>query len=144
MASKSSFAGSSVDVVQAPVVAVGANDGLSPLEHGRLADRQVFTIPDIIAGSGGSAAMDALFAPADLPYPHTVLESVAGTMDALSTRLRKEVEKGMTTWQAAMTMAARPGLAVDARPYGLRLLAAREEERALTRHRAAPITVELR
>jgi len=128
-ACESSFAGSSVEAVQAPVVAVGANDGLSPQEYGRLAARDVFVVPDVVAGCGGSAAMDALFAPADLPRADTVLETIAGTMDALTNQLFEETGQGMTTWDAAMQMASRPSLPVDAPPYGLRLLAGREKRR---------------
>jgi glutamate dehydrogenase (NAD(P)+) len=144
-ACENSFAGSSVDAVRASVVAVGANDGLSPQEHCRLAERQVFTVPDIVAGCGGSAAMDALFAPPHLPHPDLVLDTVADTMDALSTKLHDQTRQGMTTWQAAVQMASRPGPPVNARPYGLRLLTG--GERHQRPHGARPsgaIAAELR
>lgn len=138
------FAGSSVDVVQASVVAVGANDGISPEEHNRLAARNVFTVPDIVAGGGGSAAMDALFAPAHLPRPDTFLETIAATMDALSSRLLEQTRQGASTWVTAMQMASRPGLPVDACPYGLRLLVdCRKRQRPVAARPSDPITAEL-
>ncbi|HEX5983228.1 MAG TPA: Glu/Leu/Phe/Val dehydrogenase dimerization domain-containing protein [Solirubrobacterales bacterium] len=130
-ACENAFGDSSVEVARAPVVVVGANEGLSPQEYRRLAARGVLTVPDIVAGCGGSAAMDALFAPTCVPAPLTVLETVADTMSALTIRLLAETRSETTPLEAALRMAGRRDLPLDAKPYGLRLLAAGNRERRL-------------
>jgi glutamate dehydrogenase (NAD(P)+) len=136
-ACENAFAGSTVDAVRAAAVVVGANGGLSSYEYERLAAQEVLTVPDIVAGCGGSAAMDALFAPDAVPTTDTVLEAVGNTIDALTVELLAEASAGMTSYEAALHMARRVDLPADARPYGLRVLAAAEVAR---KEPAAPLT----
>jgi len=128
-ACENAFAESPVEAVRAPVVVVGANGGLAHEEYERLTKRGVLTVPDIIAGCGGSAAMDALFAPTVQPSPATVLRTVAGIMDVLTTRLLAAEKPRTNPLEAALWIARLPALPVDAKPYGLRVLAAGHQRR---------------
>jgi glutamate dehydrogenase/leucine dehydrogenase len=111
-----------VAAVGAGVIAVGANGGLSTAEYERFAERGVAVVPDLIASAGGSAAMDALFAPGHRPDPASVLENVAWIAATLTQRALGADEPPL---EAARRMADANALPTDARPYGLRVLAER-------------------
>lgn len=115
--------GGDPDLIGARVVAVGANEGLAPAEYERLEQRGVVVVPDLVAGAGGSAAMDALFAPGERPAPTAVLDDVALVVATLTRRLLAAPEPPR---EAALRLAAENALPARARPYGLRLLAACE------------------
>jgi len=119
----------SVDVIQASVVVVGANEGLAAEEYGRLTARGILAVPDLVAGCGGSAAMDALFAPSALPTPAGVLDTVAATISSLVQQMLAEAKPETTSRDTAVRMARRSDLPVEDRPYGLRLLNSSQGDR---------------
>jgi glutamate dehydrogenase (NAD(P)+) len=121
-ACEDALAGSEVAAVRAGVVAVGANGGLTPAEYDRFAERGVAVVPDLIASAGGSAAMDALFAPGHRPEPASVLENVAWIAATLTQRALGAAEPPL---QAARRMADANALPATAPPYGLRVLVER-------------------
>jgi glutamate dehydrogenase (NAD(P)+) len=115
----------SVARLRAPIVAVGANGGVEAAAAVALHDRGVIVVPDLVAGAGGSAAMDALFAPAAPPHPAQVLEHVALIARTLTVRVLERAHLGGSTPAAAAAdLAGEARLAVTERPYGLRTLAA--------------------
>lgn len=119
--------------LQAAAVVVGANRGLSGEVEALLHQRAIAVIPDFVAGAGGSAAMDALFAPPSAPTAHAVLQDTAATLDVLANRvLARARVRGSSHREAALELAREHRPSRDAKPYGLRLL---EPQR---RHRRAP------
>lgn len=109
--------------LRARAVVVGANDGLAPDVEALLHRRGIPVVPDFVGGAGGSASMDALFAPDACPDPGTVLDQVTATVGGLAREvLRAASARGIPPREAALALAeaARPPL--DAKPYGLRLL----------------------
>jgi len=104
-------------------VVVGANDGLAPDVEALLHRRGIPVVPDFVGGAGGSASMDALFAPDACPDPAAVLDDVAAMVGGLAGEvLEASSARGIPPREAALALAetARPPL--DAKPYGLRLL----------------------
>jgi hypothetical protein len=121
-ACEDALAGADVAAVRAGVVAVGANGGLAEAEYERFAERGVAVVPDLIASAGGSAAMDALFAPGHRPEPGSVLENVAWIAATLTQRA---LGADVPPLQAARRMADANALPANAQPYGLRVLVER-------------------
>lgn len=114
-----------VGALQAPVVAVGANGGVEAAVAAALHRRGVVVVPDLVAGAGGSAAMDALFAPAAPPRPAEVLERVGRMARTLTVRVLERARlEGGTPAAVAATLAGETRLGPAERPYGLRTLAA--------------------
>jgi glutamate dehydrogenase (NAD(P)+) len=109
--------------VQAPVVVVGANNGLrNEVEHA-LGARGIMVVPDFVGGAGGSASMDALFAPAVCPDPVTVLARVALLARTLVEQMLAVADaEGCLPREAALELVQRADVPPGARPYGLRLL----------------------
>ena len=107
----------------AAAVVVGANRGLSDAAEALLHERGILAVPDFVAGAGGSAAMDALFAPADAGSASSVLDRTAAVLDVLTDDvLTRARASGIRPRQAAFELAAERSLPHAARPYGLRLL----------------------
>lgn len=105
--------------LQATVVAVGANCGLSQGAEKLLADRGVLVVPDFIGGIGGSASMEALFGPRHTPEPHAVLDTLAAMMrELVGDILAGSRDRGLTTRQVALDIAASARVAPAERPYG--------------------------
>lgn len=113
----------------AAAVVVGANRGLSDAAEAVLHERGIPVVPDFVAGAGGSAAMDALFAAPRAGTAGQVLDRTAAVLDVLThdvlTRAR---EAGMRPRQAALELAAERSLPREAQPYGLRLLGGAPED----------------
>jgi glutamate dehydrogenase (NAD(P)+) len=106
-------------VLPIPVVAVGANHGLSELAEHRLAARGVLVVPDFVAGAGGPASMNALFGPAAVPTPAQVLDLVAGTMrELVGDVLAGARDRGLAPRQVAAAIAAAAAVNPQDRPYG--------------------------
>lgn len=109
--------------LNAAAVVVGANRGLSDAVEALLHERGIFVVPDFVGGAGGSAAMDALFAPANAPTAQSVLDRTAAVLDVLTDRvLRRARASQVPPRQAALALAEKRPLPRDAKPYGLRLL----------------------
>lgn len=126
--------------LQAAAVVVGANRGLSETVEALLHERGVVVVPDFVGGAGGSAAMDALFAPVTAPSARSVLDATAAVADVLTDRVLTRSRATRTPpRQAALALAAEQRPAPDARPYGLRLLDGAGDRRA-TRQPAAQVS----
>jgi len=106
-------------VLPIPVVAVGADHGLSGLSERRLTDRGVLVVPDLVAGAGGPASMDALFGPARTPSPAQVLDLVAATMrELVADVLAGARDRGLSPRQVALDIAAAASVSPHDRPFG--------------------------
>lgn len=122
--------------LQAATVVVGANRGLSDAVEALLHERGIVVVPDFVGGAGGSAAMDALFAPANTPTARAVLDQTAAVLDVLTDRVLTRARARRTSpRQAALALADERRLPPDAKPYGLRLL-----ELAGARHPATRVS----
>jgi glutamate dehydrogenase/leucine dehydrogenase len=109
--------------LRTPAVVIGANNGLRPEVEDALTARGVLVVPDFVAGAGGSAAMDALFAPPLCPDGFSVLARVALLVGELVERLLdRSQEDGVSARAAAVALAREAALPAGTRPYGLRLL----------------------
>ena len=105
--------------LQARVVVVGANLGLSEPVELLLHGRGVLVVPDFVGGCGGSASMDALFGPPTCPTATAVLDGVAARMGDLVGRiLERSGARSITPRQAALELCARGGRDSSDRPYG--------------------------
>jgi len=123
----------------ADAVVVGANCGLSAPVESLLHERGLVVVPDFVGGAGGSAAMDALFAPASAPDARSVLDRTAAIMDVLTDRvLVRARASGLSSRQAALELAGERLLAHDARPYGQRLLGSQRDELPRSPQATAP------
>lgn len=102
-----------------PVVAVGANCGLSPSAEQALQRRGVFVVPDFIGGIGGSASMEALFGPARRPSGSQMLDSIAQIMRQLIDDMAVVARRDASTpADAAVALAASATAGPGLRPYG--------------------------
>jgi glutamate dehydrogenase (NAD(P)+) len=100
-------------------VAVGANCGLSDSAETGLHTRGVFVVPDFIGGIGGSASMEALFGPRQVPTARGVLDSLAGIMHRLVEDIAGSARRlGVTPREAALRLAAAADTDPAAPPYG--------------------------
>ena len=109
--------------LQAAAVVVGANRGMSDAVEALLQKRGIVVVPDFVGGAGGSAAMDALFAPTVAPSARSVLDRTAAVLDVLTERVLARARASATLpRQAALELAAAHEPRRDAKPYGLRLL----------------------
>ncbi|MFC4535946.1 Glu/Leu/Phe/Val dehydrogenase dimerization domain-containing protein [Sphaerisporangium dianthi] len=107
------------EALQAPVVVVGANCGLSEAAEQVLDARGVLVVPDFIGGIGGSASMETLFGPATLPEPHEVLENVAFlTRELVIDVIAGSRTRGKSPRQVALDIAANAPVHPDQPPYG--------------------------
>lgn len=106
-----------VAAVQAPVVAVGANCGLTSTVEKLLLERGILVVPDFVGGIGGSASMEALFGPRRTPSPREVLDTLGGMSRALVDDLldgTHTVSMRERALERVDAREARPG----ERPYG--------------------------
>ncbi|MFJ5546419.1 Glu/Leu/Phe/Val dehydrogenase dimerization domain-containing protein [Streptomyces sp. NPDC093225] len=102
-----------------PVVAVGANYGLSDTAEQLLIDRGVVVVPDFIGGIGGSASMEALFGPERTPGPEEVLQTLAGMMrELVGDILTGARSLGVSPRRVAMDIASAAVVRPTERPYG--------------------------
>lgn len=109
--------------LQAATVVVGANRGLSDGVEALLYERGIVVVPDFVGGAGGSAAMDAIFAPATAPSARAVLDTTAAVLDVLTERVLTRAHAAQTSpRRAALALAGERRLPPGAKPYGLRLL----------------------
>ena len=126
--------------LQAATVVVGANRGLSDPVEALLHERRIVVVPDFVGGAGGSAAMDALFAPAITPSARAVLDQTAAVLDILTDRVLTQARSSRTPpRQAALALADERRLSRGAKPYGLRLLGDRGDS-AAARQAATPVS----
>lgn len=104
--------------LDASVVAVGANLGLSAASEEVLHRRGIAVVPDFVAGCGGSASMDALFGPPSPPTGPALLDHVGLRMRTLVSDIQeRSVLSAIPARQAALALCdERP--ACSGPPYG--------------------------
>jgi len=113
-----------LDRVRTTVIVVGANKGIDEKVAAALHRRAIVVVPDLVAGSGGSAAMDAMFAPAVTPEPAEVLDRVGLIARTLTEQLlERATATGLSPTATAAALADETSLPDSAPPYGLRTLA---------------------
>lgn len=104
---------------QFPAVVVGANCGLSAEAEQALYHCGVFVVPDFIGGIGGSASMEALFGPRQVPSGQEVLNTLTGIMRELIGQIAHTARRdGLTPRKAALDLAAAARIDTAAPPYG--------------------------
>ncbi|MGW0767392.1 Glu/Leu/Phe/Val dehydrogenase dimerization domain-containing protein [Streptomyces sp. NPDC002676] len=102
-----------------PVVAVGANCGLSAESERLLVERGVVVVPDFIGGIGGSASMEALFGPDRNPEPEEVLDTVVVMMrELVGDILVGARDRGLMPREVALSIARSAPVSPGERPYG--------------------------
>lgn len=102
-----------------PIVAVGANCGLSPIAEQLLLDRGVVVVPDFIGGIGGSASMEALFGPRATPTAPEVLDTIGAMMrELVGDILCGARDRRVSPRQVAADIAASAIVSPGDKPYG--------------------------
>lgn len=92
--------------VDASVVVVGSNLGITPAVETVLHERGILVVPDFVGGCGGSASMDALFGPPACPGPREVLDQVGATLRALVEQISELSQRqGISPREAALQLA---------------------------------------
>jgi glutamate dehydrogenase/leucine dehydrogenase len=105
--------------VQIKAVVPGANLAVTQEAEKILHDRGIITIPDFVAGCGGSIFMDGLFGPETPPSVQDVLDHVNTKMRYVITRvIERSRQDGVTTREAALRLCSEAPIFLDARPYG--------------------------
>jgi glutamate dehydrogenase/leucine dehydrogenase len=108
-----------VGAISARAIVPGANLAVTEEAERLLHDRGIITIPDFMAGCGGSLSMDALFGPRSHP-------SVQGVLDCVGERMRGMVKKVLERSQkddippraAALSLCSEASIYPQAKPYG--------------------------
>jgi glutamate dehydrogenase/leucine dehydrogenase len=97
----------------------GANLAITEDAERLLNDRGIITIPDFVAGCGGSLSMDGLFGSNSHPSVSDVLDHVG---ERMLTIVKKILERGrkdrITPREAALSLCSEAPIYPDARPYG--------------------------
>ncbi|PKV89024.1 Glu/Leu/Phe/Val dehydrogenase dimerization domain-containing protein [Streptomyces sp. TLI_146] len=106
-------------VLPVPIVAVGANCGLSATAERLLLDRGVVVVPDFIGGIGGSASMEALFGPRATPTAPEVLDTIGAMMrELVGDILCGARDRRVSPRQVAADIAASAIVSPGDKPYG--------------------------
>ncbi len=105
--------------MQIKAVVPGANLSVTQEAEKLLNDRGIITIPDFVAGCGGSLAMDGLFGPEIEPSAQEVLNHVNKKMRGIVKKvIKRSQQDGVTTREAAMRICSEAPIYPKAKPYG--------------------------
>ena len=105
--------------IQIKAVVPGANLAVTPEAEKLLNERGIITIPDFVAGCGGSLSMDGLFGPKTPPSAQEVLNHVNISMRNIVKKiLTRSRQDGVTTREAALRLCSEAPIYPEARPYG--------------------------
>jgi glutamate dehydrogenase (NAD(P)+) len=105
--------------ISVKAIVPGANLAITEEAEQILEDRGVITIPDFIAGCGGSLSMDALFGPESHPTVLSVLDRTGERMRKIVMRVLERSKKdGSTPLEAALNICSEAPLHPEAKPYG--------------------------
>ncbi len=113
-----------IDTNNAGIVAVkavvpGANLAITEEAEKLLRSRGIITLPDFIAGCGGSLSMDGLFGAKSHPSPQNVLDHIRERMRAIVKKvLDRSHREGITPRQAALNICSEAAMCPGAKPYG--------------------------
>jgi glutamate dehydrogenase (NAD(P)+) len=100
-------------------VVPGANLAITKEAERVLHERGIITIPDFLAGCGGSLSMDGLFGPSFHPSAQNVLDHVDKRMRSIVKKILARSQKdGITPREAALSLCSEATIYPEARPYG--------------------------
>ena len=107
------------DALPIRAVVPGANLAVTHEAEKLLDARGIITIPDFVAGCGGSLSMDGLFGPESPPSAEEVLNHVNKRMRKIVKKvIKRSQQDGVTTREAALRICAEAPIHPEARPYG--------------------------
>lgn len=105
--------------IKARAVVSGANLALGDEAALALWERGITVVPDFVGGCAGSASMDGLFGPDEIPQPRQVLDHVARRVRQIIAELFAiAAHQNVPLRQAALEVCRRNGRIERARPYG--------------------------
>ncbi len=105
--------------ISVKAVVPGANLAITEEAEGLLHDRGIITIPDFIAGCGGSLSMDGLFGPRSHPSVQDILDHVGKRMHTIVKEvLERSGKDGITPREAALNLCSEAPVHQEAKPYG--------------------------
>jgi glutamate dehydrogenase (NAD(P)+) len=106
-------------IISAKGIVPGANLAITEEAETLLNALGVITIPDFVAGCGGSLSMDGLFGPRVHPSVQDVLNHVEKRMRSIVKKvLERSRRDGITPRQAAMNLCLEATVYPDSKPYG--------------------------
>jgi glutamate dehydrogenase (NAD(P)+) len=105
--------------ISAKGIVPGANLAVTEEAENLLNDLGVITIPDFVAGCGGSLSMDGLFGPKAHPAVQDVLDHVEKRMRSIVNKvLERSRNDRITPREAALSLCSETPVYPDSRPYG--------------------------
>jgi len=105
--------------VAVKAIVPGANLAVTEEAENVLRERGIITIPDFIAGCGGSLSMDGLFGPPSHPSVQDVLNHVEKRMRCIVRKvLERSRSESITPRESALRMCSEAPLYPDSKPYG--------------------------
>ncbi|MDY6987461.1 MAG: Glu/Leu/Phe/Val dehydrogenase dimerization domain-containing protein [Thermodesulfobacteriota bacterium] len=105
--------------ISTKAIVPGANLAVTEEAERLLNDRGIITIPDFMAGCGGSMSMKALFGPKSHPTVSDVLDGLAEGMHGMVKKVLERSQKdGTTPREAALDLCSEAPIYPDAKPYG--------------------------
>ena len=105
--------------IPAKAIVPGANLAVTEEAERILNDRGIITIPDIIAGCGGSLSMDGLFGPKAHPSVQDVLDHIDKKMRIIVKKVLERSRKdGITPREATLSLCSEAPIYPEAKPYG--------------------------
>lgn len=105
--------------ISVKAIVPGANLAITEEAERILNNRGIITIPDFIAGCGGSLSMDALFGPKSHPSVEAVLDEVERRMRCMVKKaLERSQKDGITPREAAYNLCSEAPIYPDTKPYG--------------------------
>jgi len=105
--------------ISTKAIVPGANLAVTEEAERLLNDRGIITIPDFMAGCGGSMSMRALFGPKSHPTVSDFLDGLAKGMHGMVKKVLERSQKdGTTPREAALDLCSEAPIYPDAKPYG--------------------------
>lgn len=103
--------------LQVKAVVPGANLAVNDAAYHLLHERGILTLPDLLTGSGGSLAMEGLFAPEQYPQPEDVLAHVERRMTALVKEILARSERENISPSRAALLTCSQTVPQPGKPY---------------------------
>jgi glutamate dehydrogenase (NAD(P)+) len=105
--------------ISVKAIVPGANLAVAEEAERLLNERGIVTLPDFMAGCGGSLSMDALFGPRSHPSVQNVLDQVEKRMCTMVKNVLERSQKdGITAREAALNLCSEAPIYPEAKPYG--------------------------
>jgi glutamate dehydrogenase (NAD(P)+) len=105
--------------ISVKAIVPGANLAITEMAERLLHERGIITIPDFVAGCGGSLSMDGLFGLQPPLSAHDVLDHVGKRMRSIVKEILERSRKdGITPRKAALHLCSEAPIYPEAKPYG--------------------------